>query len=71
MRRYCDRKTLIRLQLVPSGHFDADLTGFPEASGPAGAWFREHLAYPEPPYARSMDHQVGAYRTRALADPGC
>jgi uncharacterized protein len=32
-----------RLQLVPGGHFDAYLTSFPEASGAARAWFREHL----------------------------
>jgi uncharacterized protein len=32
-----------RLPLVPAGHFDAYLEGFPEASGAARAWFREHL----------------------------
>jgi uncharacterized protein len=33
-----------RLQLVAGGHFDAYVTSFPDASGAARAWFREHLA---------------------------
>ncbi|HYZ28019.1 MAG TPA: alpha/beta fold hydrolase [Thermoleophilaceae bacterium] len=32
-----------RLELVPGGHFDPYLAGFPKASGAAGSWFREHL----------------------------
>ena len=32
-----------RLELVPGGHFEPYLSNFPEASGAARAWFREHL----------------------------
>jgi uncharacterized protein len=32
-----------RLELIPGGHFHPYLTSFPEASGAARAWFREHL----------------------------
>ena len=32
-----------RLVVLPSGHFDAYTTGFPEASGAARDWFVEHL----------------------------
>ncbi|HMJ35906.1 MAG TPA: alpha/beta fold hydrolase [Baekduia sp.] len=32
-----------RLALIPGGHFDPYLSGFPKSSGAALAWFREHL----------------------------
>jgi cephalosporin-C deacetylase-like acetyl esterase len=33
-----------RLELIPGGHFHPYLSSFPQASGAARAWFREHLA---------------------------
>ena len=32
-----------KIVLVPGGHFDAYVDGFDASSGPALAWFREHL----------------------------
>jgi fermentation-respiration switch protein FrsA (DUF1100 family) len=32
-----------RLELIPGGHFDPYRSSFTQASGAAGAWFREHL----------------------------
>jgi hypothetical protein len=32
-----------RLELIPGGHFHPYLSSFPQSSGAARAWFREHL----------------------------
>ena len=32
-----------RLVMIPGGHFDPYLAGFPAASGAARAWFADHL----------------------------
>ena len=32
-----------KLAILPGGHFDAYVDGFPHSSGHATAWFKEHL----------------------------
>jgi uncharacterized protein len=51
-----------RLELIPGGHFHPYLSSFPQSSGAARAWFREHLDSnqfvngQQHPYSREASH---------------
>jgi fermentation-respiration switch protein FrsA (DUF1100 family) len=45
-----------RLVLIPGGHFDPYLDGFPQAETAATAWFRAHLREPGDGHSRPEPH---------------